>query len=177
MSKFIKISGFMFLIIVLFISVMQLFLGNTMDVRDYESKNLNEVVVKFDSKKSVGRGVCVRFRIYNNSRYHYMLDSSVMKFESIAPGSDDIKSDLYLSIDTENSSWNYRSYSYGIAPKDEGYMEFIIPKGISFDRKYFALDSTTVEYRGSFMVEVPLFKGFRIPVEYNSGIWRPQTIE
>lgn len=79
-------------------------------------------------------------------------------------------SKLYLALDVENSL-NSNLMLDGIEPNGDGYIEFIVPKGLQLDKKYFALDSTKMEYEGNFAEEIPIFNFLKIPVEQNKGVW------
>ena len=96
-----------------------------------------------------------------------------MKFENNIAKENEKKensSRLYIAMD-ETNRFNSDMMVEGIEPNGEGYIEFIVPKGLILDKRYFALDFTKMEYEGNFAEEIPVFKFLKIPVEQNKGIW------
>lgn len=173
MNKFIKISSIILLSCLIAGFLVRFTYGDMVDKKDYEARNVNEVIVEFESRKNVQEGTKIRFKIYNNSKFTYLLTRARMKFENTIPGGENnIKnsSQLYISMDVGNKM-NSDLMIDGIEANGDGYIEFIVPKGLELDKKYFALDSTKMEYSGNFAEEVPIFKFLKIPVEQNKGVW------
>ena len=177
MNKFLKISRKIAAIGIIFIGFMSILYEGKVDKKDYEDKNMNEVIVDFESKKSVNNGTVIRYKIYNNSKYKYILESAIMKFENRILDENGKKAYIYIEIEREENESNYKSCVYGIEPRKNGYMEFTIPKGVTLDEKCFNIDATSIEYTGSFMVDFPLLEGLRIPVEQNTGNWAVKAID
>ena len=173
MNKFIKVSSIIVIFCLIAGVLVRFTYGDMVDKKDYEARNVNEVIVEFESRKTVEEGTKVRFKIYNNSKFTYLLTRAKMKFENNIPqnnGEYKNSSRLYLAMDIGNKV-NSNLMFNGISSNDDGYVEFIIPKGLILDKKYFALDSTKMEYEGNFAEEVPIFKFLKIPVEQNKGVW------
>ncbi|MGO1018833.1 hypothetical protein ACTPEX_18710, partial [Clostridioides difficile] len=82
MKKFIKVSFFILGIFTLFIAINKLVYRDMVSVKDYEINHLEEIVFDFDSRRSRDVGTIVRFKISNNSKYSYKLNSAKMKFEN-----------------------------------------------------------------------------------------------
>lgn len=177
MNKFIKISSIILVCFLTSIFIMKFAYGDMVDKQDYESRNINELVVEFESRKTMRDGTKIKFKVYNNSKYTYLLTKARMKFEnSLLKNELDEKnsSDLYIEMD-RRSKLNANLILNGILPNKEGYIEFTIPKGLILDKRYFALDSTKMEYEGNFAEEVPIVTFFKIPVEQSKGIWSIET--
>lgn len=173
MNKFVKISSIILIFWVISGILVRFTYGDMVDKKDYESRNVNEVIVEFESRKSVKDGTKVRYKVYNNSKFTYLLTKARMKFENNIAKENEKKensSRLYIAMD-EINRFNSDMMVEGIEPNGEGYIEFIVPKGLILDKRYFALDSTKMEYEGNFAEEIPVFKFLKIPVEQNKGIW------
>lgn len=174
MNKFIRIS---FIILVCFFMsgiIAKFTYSDMIDRQDYESRNINELIVEFESRKTVKNGTKIKFKIYNNSKFTYLLTKARIKFENNL-FKDNLEynknnTNLYIEMDN-NSKLNSNLILNGILPNKDGYLEFIIPKGLSLNKKYFALDSTKMEYEGNFAEKVPIFTFLKIPVEQSKGIW------
>ena len=79
-------------------------------------------------------------------------------------------SKLYLALDVGNKlkfKFNVRRNR----AKWRRIYRIYCSKRIKLDKKYFALDSTKMEYEGNFAEEIPIFNFFKIPVEQNKGVW------
>lgn len=173
MNKFIKVSSIIMICCLISGFLVRFTYGDMIDKKDYESRNVNEVIVEFESRKTVEEGTKIRFKVYNNSKFTYLLTKAKIKFENNIPeenGEYKNSSRLYLGMDIGNKL-NADIMFNGIEPNSDGYVEFIVPKGLILDKKYFALDSTKMEYEGNFAEEVPVFTFFKIPVEQNKGVW------
>lgn len=180
MKKFMKVSSI--ILIFCFVSgfLVRFTYGDMIDKKDYEARNVNEVIVEFESRKNVREGTKIRFKIYNNSKYTYLLTKARITFENNIFNEDKEKkyinnSNLYLALDSENKI-NSNLILDGIEPNGDGYIEFIIPKGLELDKRYFDLDSTKMEYEGNFAEEIPVFNFLKIPVEQNKGVWSIKAI-
>lgn len=173
MNKFIKVSSIILIFCLVSGFLVRFTYGDMVDKKDYEARNVNEVIVKFESRKTVREGTKIRFKIYNNSKFTYLLTKARMKFENNIKNEDGEyinSSKLYLALDSANKL-NSNLMLDGIEPNGDGYIEFIVPKGLELNKKYFALDSTKMEYEGNFAEEIPIFKFLKIPVEQNKGVW------
>ncbi len=53
---------------------------------------------------------------------------------------------------------------YGIKPNNQGYVDFVIPKGLNFDYRYFNESGMSVEYKGEYIVNIPMAKGLYLVV-------------
>lgn len=180
MNKFIKVSIFILGVFTLFIAINKLAYKDMVSVKDYEINNLEEIIFDFDSRRSDERGIIVRFKINNNSRYSYKLNSAKMKFENCIEGKDGVNkcsSHVNLDLSNEKNSITEKTLNNGIKPNNQRYVDFIIPKGLTFDYRYFNESGMSVEYRGEFIVNIPMAKGLYIVVGKNEGVWNSGVME
>ncbi|KPI54212.1 hypothetical protein KW94_05815 [Clostridioides difficile] len=180
MNKFIKVSFFIFGIFTLFIAINKLVYRDMVSVKDYEINHLEEIGFDFDSRRSRDVGTIVRFKISNNSRYSYRLRSAKMKFENCVENKKGInKCSSYVNIDLSNekNSVTEKTLKYGIKPNNQGYVDFIIPKGLSFDYRYFNQSGMSVEYKGEYIVDIPMAEGLYLVVGKNNDVWNSTIME
>ncbi|UWD48145.1 hypothetical protein NYR90_16570 [Clostridioides difficile] len=180
MNKFIKVSIFILGVFTLFIAINKLVYRDMVSVKDYEINHLEEIVFDFDSRRSEEIGTVIRFKISNNSKYSYRLNSAKMRFENcIESKKGENKCSYYVNIDlfNEKNSITEKTLNYGIKSNNQGYVDFVIPKGLNFDYRYFNDSGMSVEYKGEFTVEMPIAKGLYLVVGKNNDVWNSNVME
>ena len=164
MKKFIKVSFFILGIFTLFIAINKLVYRDMVSVKDYEINHLEEIVFDFDSRRSRDVGTIVRFKISNNSKYSYKLNSAKMKFENCVENKKGMnKCSAYVNVDlfNEKNSITERTLKYGI----------------NFDYRYFNESGMSVEYKGEYIVNIPMAKGLYLVVRKNNDTWNANIME
>lgn len=164
MRKFAKISAYIVIVIFSFILANTIVFKDRVSVQDYNKSNPITTIASIEKYEKTNDGVIVNIKIKNNSNYTYKLDNASIVFFSCERDSNDniigsreaFKLNI-LPMDIQNEEDDIR-WS-GIGPKKEGYIEFLYPKGIKMDDRFFDLDETTLKYNGSFTENLSIGDG------------------
>ncbi|MDX5716714.1 hypothetical protein SIK61_17765, partial [Clostridioides difficile] len=103
-----------------------------------------------------------------------------MKFENCVENKKGMnKCSAYVNVDlfNEKNSITERTLKYGIKPNNQGYVDFVIPKGLNFDYRYFNESGMSVEYKGEYIVNIPMAKGLYLVVGKNNDTWNANIME
>ena len=175
MNKFAKVSASIIIVILVFIGINKLIFNERISAEDY--KNIYDINtdISIDRYEETNDGVLIKMKIKNNSNYTYRLENASITFFSCKRSDDNKIIDsreafklniLPIEFGEENDiTWT------GIEPKEEGYIEFLYPKGIKIDDKFFDLDATSLNYNGTFSKDLPIGDG-----AYTTITWEEKEI-
>lgn len=180
MKRFIKISISILIVFTVFFIGNKLIFKDMVHVNDYEEKNRKEISVDLYDKKVVKEGTIFKFKIKNESKFTYRLNSAKLTFPNkIEYENEEV---LYWGANLELTSYeryiegneNYvsesdRMFLYGIKPYKEGYIEFLFPKGLTLDKKYFDLSSANIDIDGKYTVDLPFLETGYINVQQENS--------
>lgn len=157
MRKFVKISSLIISMSILFFMGNKLFFKDRISIEDYKAQNTMYTELELDSYKNTKQGIFIKMKIKNMSNYIYCLDSASLRF--ITNKSNEAFDINMIPVnweDEKNIMW------YGVEPKKEGYIEFLLPTDIKINYEYFDLESTKLVYEGGFKRNLPFGKAYMI---------------
>lgn len=168
MRKFTRVSLCIFTIVGLFLAGIKIFFSDMIHSNDYEKINRKEINMVFESKEETKDGVYLKFRVINNSRYVFLLTNAKIEFPSYnSEGGLDLL--LELNVHNQYKDQNEKIMDEGIAKYGEGYITFLVPKGIKLDNKYFDLDAISIQYQGVFKVKLPFLNNKYLVISNYNG--------
>lgn len=155
MKKFAKVSISLMVVFGIFISVNKLVFKDRVSIEDYKLRNTMYTTLRIDSYRDTEDGLVIKMKIKNSSNYTYRLDNASMIFFSCERDENgelgEMRQGFELNMmpsggfdDENNIVW------HGLGPKEEGYIEFLYPKGMKIDEDFFELDATRFKYNGKF---------------------------
>lgn len=155
MKKFLKISSSMLCILLLFLMINKIIFKDIVNVEDYRLKNKMETNIRIDSYKDTENGTLIKIKIKNDSKYVYTLNDARIIFVGCndSNGVDEKELSQGFTLNMIPISWEDEDINIkhnGIKPNEEGYIEFLLPKGMKIDENYFDLESTKLVYDGKF---------------------------
>ncbi|MBO3445502.1 hypothetical protein [Clostridium sp. CCUG 7971] len=179
MKRFIKISISILIVFTVFFIGNKLIFKDMIHVNDYEETNIKEIRVDLYDKKEVKEGTIFKFKIKNESKYTYRLNSAKLIFQrKIEEENEEVThfgSNIELTSyernmgDNENHvSESDKMFLYGIKPYKEGYVEFLFPKGLTLDKNYFDLYSVNIDFDGRYTVDLPFLETGCINVQQDN---------
>lgn len=169
MRKFIRISLYICTILGIFLVGIKMFFSDMIHSSDYDEINRKEINMMFESKEETNDGIYLKFKVDNNSRYIFLLTDAKLGFPNYNSEGD---LDLLLELNLHNAykEQNAKIMEDGIEKYGEGYITFLVPKGITLDNKYFDLDAISVTYQGVFKVSLPFLNNKNLVIDnYNSS--------
>ncbi|MGL5329495.1 MAG: hypothetical protein ACRDD7_09505 [Peptostreptococcaceae bacterium] len=154
MKKFAKISSLILSTFLLFLMINKLIFKDRVSVEDYRFKNNMETNVSIESYKNTKDGILINIKIKNDSNYVYTLKDAKIMFGGTNQG---------FTLNRIPIHWEGEDIMYdGIQPNEEGYVEFLLPKGMKIDEKYFDLECTKIVYEGKFKGEFLISEAYII---------------
>lgn len=185
MKRFMGISINIIIVFVVFFIGSKVIFKDMVHVNNYEEKNIKEINIDLEEEAKVKEGIVFKFKIKNNSKYTYRIDDARLVFssknESKSKDDDYIEYDLYSSLELKTHEKykeyddiymdnNYKNFIYGIKPNKEGYIEFLLPKGLNLDKEYFDLNVININIDSKYTVDLPFSESGYITVEKNNQI-------
>lgn len=168
MKKFVIVSICICMSLWLFIIGSKIFFEDMIHYKDYIDKNKREIKMVYDSQRESKNGIYVRLKAINHSKFRFLLTNAKLGFPSYNSDGDlDIL--LELKLDDLYEGKNEKIMVEGIEKYEEGYVTFLIPKGIILDEKYFDLDAVCIEYDGVFKMKLPFLENKYISISSYSG--------
>lgn len=168
MRKFINVSLYIFILLWAFIFGSKIYFDDMIHSNDYGEINKKEVKITFESQRESKNGVYVKLKVLNNSRYVFLVSDAKMEFPNYNNEGDVdliLELNLYKPYEGENEDIMVN----GIEKYGEGYITFLIPRGMSLDESYFDLDSISVTYEGTYKIKIPILNNKYLIISNNSG--------
>lgn len=168
-KQFLKISVGLFIVYILFILGNKLTYGNLVHEENYRDMYVKNVEFTVADQEYKDGTISVKIKIRNHTKYTYILEDANLVFEIHENGdknsylTSNLKVELPYDWEDEKSD-NYKAKIEGIAPNDLAFIEFIIPKGITLDSKYFVLDNMLLEHEGRLVSKLPFLQSGYITI-------------
>lgn len=168
MRKFINVSIYIFILLWAFIFGSKIFFKDMIHSNDYGEINRREIKITLESKIEGKNGIYVKLKVINNSRYVFLLSDAKLEFPNYN-NEGDVDLILELNLYKPYEGENEEIMANGIEKYGEGYMTFLIPKGICLDEAYFDLNAISVKYEGIYKVNIPILENKYLVISNNSG--------
>lgn len=164
MNKFMKISISIIAVMVAFIGVNKLVFKDRITIEDYKITNPMYTHLRIDSYEKVDEGTIIKMKLKNASNYTYRLEDASITFWSCERDengeSTNLRKAVILNMIPKNHFDGEHDLTWdGLGPKEEGFIEFLLPKAMYMNEEFFDLDYTMYEYSGKSTKSLPIGEG------------------